>query len=41
VMAEQWTAQAMPLSVVHADAAVIVIDKPAGLVVHPGTGNPP
>jgi len=40
VMAEHWTAQALPLSVVHADAAVIVIDKPAGWVVHPGAGNP-
>lgn len=26
--------------VVHADEAIIVIDKPAGLVVHPGAGNP-
>ncbi len=26
--------------VVHADADVIVIDKPPGLVVHPGAGNP-
>jgi 23S rRNA pseudouridine1911/1915/1917 synthase len=26
--------------VVHADEQVIVIDKPAGLVVHPGAGNP-
>ncbi len=25
--------------VVHADDAVIVVDKPAGLVVHPGAGN--
>jgi 23S rRNA pseudouridine1911/1915/1917 synthase len=25
--------------VVYADAAVIVVDKPAGLVVHPGAGN--
>ncbi len=40
VMAEHWTAEALPLSVLHADAAVIVIDKPAGLVVHPGAGNP-
>lgn len=24
---------------VHADASVIVVDKPAGLVVHPGAGN--
>lgn len=40
LMAEHWTAQALPLSVVHADAAVVVIDKPAGWVVHPGAGNP-
>ena len=30
----------IPLSILHEDAAVIVIDKPAGLVVHPGAGNP-
>ena len=30
----------IPLSVLHQDADVIVIDKPAGLVVHPGAGNP-
>jgi len=29
----------LPLDVVHADAAVIVLNKPAGLVVHPGAGN--
>jgi 23S rRNA pseudouridine1911/1915/1917 synthase len=27
------------LALVHADAALLVIDKPAGLVVHPGAGN--
>jgi 23S rRNA pseudouridine1911/1915/1917 synthase len=26
--------------VVHADEQVVVVDKPAGLVVHPGAGNP-
>jgi 23S rRNA pseudouridine1911/1915/1917 synthase len=26
--------------VIHVDDAVIVVDKPAGLVVHPGAGNP-
>ena len=31
---------AVTLDVVHEDADVIVIDKPAGLVVHPGAGNP-
>lgn len=32
-------AEAIPLSVVHADEALLVIDKPVGLVVHPGAGN--
>ncbi|MGH8714971.1 MAG: RluA family pseudouridine synthase [Casimicrobiaceae bacterium] len=31
--------QAMPLAIVHEDDAIIVVDKPAGLVVHPGRGN--
>ena len=31
--------QEMPLTVVYEDADVIVIDKPAGLVVHPAPGN--
>ena len=29
----------IPLDVVHEDAALLVINKPAGLVVHPGSGN--
>ena len=33
-------AQRMPLKIVHEDAALIVIDKPSGLVVHPGAGVP-
>ncbi|WP_374414838.1 RluA family pseudouridine synthase [Novosphingobium colocasiae] len=32
-------AQDIPLNVVHEDAHLIVIDKPAGLVVHPAAGN--
>jgi len=32
--------EVMALSIVYADADVIVINKPAGLVVHPGAGNP-
>jgi 23S rRNA pseudouridine1911/1915/1917 synthase len=32
-------AQPIALSIVHEDAALIVVDKPAGLVVHPGSGN--
>ena len=33
-------AQKLPLSILHEDAEILVIDKPAGLVVHPGAGNP-
>jgi 23S rRNA pseudouridine1911/1915/1917 synthase len=32
--------QAMPLTVVYEDDVLIVVDKPAGLVVHPAAGNP-
>ena len=32
--------EAIELSIVHEDDTVIVINKPAGLVVHPGAGNP-
>jgi 23S rRNA pseudouridine1911/1915/1917 synthase len=31
--------EAIPLNIVYEDDALIVIDKPAGLVVHPGAGN--
>jgi 23S rRNA pseudouridine1911/1915/1917 synthase len=33
-------AQAIALNVVYADDAIAVIDKPAGLIVHPGAGAP-
>ncbi len=36
-MAQQ--AEAMELDIVHEDAALLVLNKPAGLVVHPGNGN--
>jgi 23S rRNA pseudouridine1911/1915/1917 synthase len=29
----------IPLDIVYEDDAILVIDKPAGLVVHPGSGN--
>ena len=35
-----WVAEPLPLNIVFEDEAVIVINKPAGLVVHPGAGNP-
>lgn len=33
-------AEDIPLTVLYEDAHVLVLDKPAGLVVHPGAGNP-
>ena len=33
-------AQPIPVVVVSEDADVIVVDKPAGLIVHPGAGHP-
>ena len=35
-----WKAQAMFLAIVHEDGELMVINKPPGLVVHPGAGNP-
>ena len=31
--------EALPLSILHDDPDIVVIDKPAGLVVHPGAGH--
>jgi len=35
-----WKAQPIPLEVVYEDGEILVINKPPGLVVHPGAGNP-
>jgi 23S rRNA pseudouridine1911/1915/1917 synthase len=35
-----WSAEDIPLDIVHADDDLIIVNKPAGLVVHPGHGNP-
>ena len=37
---ERVAPEAQPLTVVHQDRALFVINKPAGMVVHPGAGNP-
>jgi 23S rRNA pseudouridine1911/1915/1917 synthase len=34
-----WEAQPIHLPIIHEDEAIIIINKPAGLVVHPGAGN--
>lgn len=36
----QTLPQDIPLAVVHEDDDLIVVDKPAGMVVHPAAGNP-
>ena len=33
------TPQAIPLDITHEDAEILVLDKPAGLVVHPAAGH--
>ncbi|NNF17082.1 MAG: 23S rRNA pseudouridine(1911/1915/1917) synthase RluD [Gammaproteobacteria bacterium] len=33
-------AESMPLAIVYQDKDLLVVNKPAGLVVHPGAGNP-
>lgn len=38
--ADALVPQALPLDVVFEDDAVIIVNKPPGLVVHPGAGNP-
>lgn len=37
--ASAYAPEALALDIVHEDDAILVIDKPAGLVVHPGSGN--
>ena len=32
--------QAIPLDIIHADDEIIILNKPPGLIVHPGAGNP-
>ena len=35
-----WEAEAIDLNILYEDEHLIVLDKPAGLVVHPAAGNP-
>ncbi len=32
--------QNIPLDIIHEDKDIIILNKPAGLIVHPGAGNP-
>lgn len=36
---ENWDAEAIPLNIIFEDEHIIIVSKPAGLVVHPGAGN--
>lgn len=36
----ELSAEAIPIHIVFEDKDLVVVDKPAGLVVHPGAGNP-
>ena len=36
---QTWDPQPMPLLILYEDEELIVVNKPAGLVVHPGAGN--
>jgi len=36
---ERWQPEVIDLDIVYEDDAIIVLNKPAGLVVHPGAGN--
>jgi 23S rRNA pseudouridine1911/1915/1917 synthase len=42
ILLEETTAkaEAITLNIVYEDEAIIVINKPVGLIVHPGAGNP-
>ncbi len=35
-----WLPQQLPLNILYQDDDLIVLNKPAGIVVHPGAGNP-
>jgi len=36
---DSWTAETISLDIVYEDDDVIILNKPAGMVVHPGAGN--
>ena len=37
---EAWTAEPLPLEIIHEDEEILVLHKPAGLSTHPGAGRP-
>lgn len=39
VVDDTWIAEEITLDIIHEDDHVIILNKPAGMVVHPGAGN--
>lgn len=37
---DSWEPEQISLQIIYEDASVIILNKPPGLVVHPGAGNP-
>lgn len=37
---EEWIPQEIPLAIIYEDEAVLILNKPSDLVVHPGAGHP-
>lgn len=37
---ERWEGENIPLDIIYEDEQLLVINKPPGLIVHPGAGNP-
>lgn len=40
VQDETWQAENIPLDIIYEDEHLLVLNKPTGLIVHPGAGNP-
>jgi 23S rRNA pseudouridine1911/1915/1917 synthase len=36
---QKYSSENIPLNILHEDDTIIIVNKPAGLVVHPGSGN--
>jgi 23S rRNA pseudouridine1911/1915/1917 synthase len=39
VVDDSWIAEPIQLDIIHEDQDILIINKPAGMVVHPGAGN--
>ncbi len=37
---DRWAPEAIPLQILYEDDALLIVNKEAGIIVHPGAGNP-